>query len=1257
MDLADFQTISTTSLAFASSAGVLDVGDEVDWEPDHLARSAWLEHVPFAFWIVKALRPSCIVELGTERGVSYAALCQAVDRLNLGARCYAVDTWRGDAHAGSYDEGVYHAVATLNSRRYARFSTLLRMTFTEAATQFADGEIDLLHIDGFHTYDAVAGDFATWLPRLSERAVVLFHDCNVRRDDFGVWRFWREIRSRYPHFEFVHGYGLGVLGVGRRLPAAVQALFQLNSEPETQAYVRRLFASRGTAVQRAQDLQAIQDQLHATLAEAATLRAALMEHTARLQESEAAVAAQQASAAAHQAAAADRHAAAEAAARQAAAAAQEAATLRQDIDAREAASAAAQASIAALKERISTLQQRLTKATAAAAATRAQLAQVTEERSRADGESQERLRQLRTVEQDAAGRIAELEVQLAGARGRVDALLTSTCWRLTAPVRAVKIAAMRSMRGLRRKPAEPSRLPGGAALPADAPASPWPPRWSAAPSPVQADLLRPRVLIIAELAISQCRKYRVDQKMQMIEALGWECTAVAWQDTDRALTLMQTHSLVIFYRLPAFDNVLRMFDEVAALGLPHYFDLDDLIFDIDDYAANPNLLGVDAATARGLFEGAVLYRRAIELAGNVVASTGFLAQRMQAVGKGSATVIENALDTETMTVAQTARRRPADDEVVILYGSGTRTHDADFAAVAPALLRVALENPAVRLHLVGDLTVPRALERLGDRIRRSSALPYPDYLRLLARADISIAPLPKTNFNEAKSAIKFLEAASVGVASVCSPRSAFVQAVRDGDTGFLADDDANWYGALSALAGDAELRRRIGEAARRDVLQRYHPDSIAKRQVQPLLDRHKPALDKRLHVLQVNILFKPQSFGGATVVMEEMARLLAANDTRVSVFASAPAGAVKPHALERSEEDGGITTYRIGVQDRPGWTDVTWDDKVTEAFTEVLRALRPDVVHFHAMQGLGAGCLEACKALGIRFVVTLHDAWWLCERQFLVRENGRHCGQTRIDMNVCSTCVPDIGRTVLRNLRLRQALQHADCLLTPSQHWRRFALANGFAADRVIVNENGIALPATPAPNRGPKRLRFGFVAGAEAVKGFPLIKQTFESLQRADWELVLVNHGLKMGLDSYAGVQWSARGQITMVPPFDRDSSDAFFDSVDVLLFPSQWPESFGLTVREALSRNKWVIATNQGGAAEAVREGVNGTLIPIGLDPAPLRAAIEALLDRKPDLAGWVNPDAHRIRGFEAQAAELRGILQRVVAPAMAQQQLEPA
>ena len=141
---------------------------------------SWAGHIPFAFWFVDALRPRTLVELGTQAGLSYSAFAQAVQTLGIDTACYAIDTWEGDEHAGFYGEEVFAEWSAFHSRHFGGFSRLVRSTFDEALTHFSDGSIDALHIDGLHTYEAVRHDFESWLPKLSDCSVVLFHDVNVR---------------------------------------------------------------------------------------------------------------------------------------------------------------------------------------------------------------------------------------------------------------------------------------------------------------------------------------------------------------------------------------------------------------------------------------------------------------------------------------------------------------------------------------------------------------------------------------------------------------------------------------------------------------------------------------------------------------------------------------------------------------------------------------------------------------------------------------------------------------------------------------------------------------------------------------------------------------------------------------------------------------------------------------------------------------------------------------------------------------------
>jgi len=224
----------------------------------------WVGHIPFAFWIINKLRPGCFVELGTHTGNSYFAFCQGVHAHHLPTRCYAVDTWDGDEHAGQYGEEVYADVAQYNSQHYASFSVLMRMTFDNAVDYFGGKSIDLLHIDGLHTYDAVSHDFETWLPKISDRGIVLFHDINVRERGFGVWRFWEEVSARYPHIAFDHSHGLGVLFVGTDVNSELLALLDEYESENGRHRIKFLFSGLGSYMEmqyQLQDADRTQDEL------------------------------------------------------------------------------------------------------------------------------------------------------------------------------------------------------------------------------------------------------------------------------------------------------------------------------------------------------------------------------------------------------------------------------------------------------------------------------------------------------------------------------------------------------------------------------------------------------------------------------------------------------------------------------------------------------------------------------------------------------------------------------------------------------------------------------------------------------------------------------------------------------------------------------------------------------------------------------------------------------------------------------------
>ncbi len=192
---------------------------------------AWTDHLHFGYDAVSVLRPRLLVELGTDRGESYFAFCQATVENKTDTRCFAVDNWRGDLHVGGYDEATYRQVAAHNDEHYRGFSTLVRSDFDDALPRFEDNSIDLLHVDALHTEEAVRHDLARWLPKLRAGGILLMHDVLVRNRGFGVWKVWADLMKTSRAFTFEIGPGLGVWQKGEgSAPPMLESLFTAPNE-------------------------------------------------------------------------------------------------------------------------------------------------------------------------------------------------------------------------------------------------------------------------------------------------------------------------------------------------------------------------------------------------------------------------------------------------------------------------------------------------------------------------------------------------------------------------------------------------------------------------------------------------------------------------------------------------------------------------------------------------------------------------------------------------------------------------------------------------------------------------------------------------------------------------------------------------------------------------------------------------------------------------------------------------------------------
>ena len=236
-------------------------------------------------------------------GTSYNAFCQAIHAIGSETKSFAIDTWKGDEQAGFYGDEIFDELSKYHDGLYSQFSRLVRSKFDDAVAHFENGSIDLLHIDGLHTYEAVKHDFETWFPKLSQRSVVLFHDTNVRERSFGVFRLWEELSGKYPHFEFFHGNGLGILGVGKKLPETAGHLFLAAQTPTLCVKIREIYSRLGSDLQRqvadglqinalSRELKTHSTHLAAQTAEGERLRSELESRSARLSNAEASLAQQ-----------------------------------------------------------------------------------------------------------------------------------------------------------------------------------------------------------------------------------------------------------------------------------------------------------------------------------------------------------------------------------------------------------------------------------------------------------------------------------------------------------------------------------------------------------------------------------------------------------------------------------------------------------------------------------------------------------------------------------------------------------------------------------------------------------------------------------------------------------------------------------------------------------------------------------------------------------------------------------------------------
>ncbi len=761
---------------------------------------------------------------------------------------------------------------------------------------------------------------------------------------------------------------------------------------------------------------------------------------------------------------------------------------------------------------------------------------------------------------------------------------------------------------------------------------------------------KPTVLLIVEETLPQCFRYRVQQKLEQLQTLNYQVSWLSWRHYKQAQAQLHFCHIVIFYRVPAFKEVIETIKYAKSLNKIVFFDIDDLIFNRDAYPEPyENLEGqVSRDEYSGLVQGVTFYREALMLCDYAIASTPSLAMEMEhVIGSGNVWCHRNAIDNTLLQFTYTQSPKIARDYVSIFYGSGTKTHDADFLIAAPAIARIMAKYPNVRLTIVGYLTLPDLLAPYTERIDRIGLLSNLEvYWEFLSQADINIAPLKSNLFNDCKSEIKWLEAAVLGVPSVVTDTKMYLEVLQDGEDVLIASTELSWFEKLDKLVGDAQYRQNIAIGAKQKALRDYNGQvmaenfrNILKEATQKAVSQGRATLSQaKPKLLFVNVLYPPSALGGATGVVKNTIDILKAKfDDRYEIFVFTY-DLHNPNGYELCEYvQDGVHVTRLSL---PPFPDIDWryqDQRVYEIFSEYLDLAQPDLIHFHCVQRLTASVLEAATDLNIAFIVTVHDAWWICDHQFMLDRDGVERNFHQNDPLVVARYADDLNKSLARRRYLAKQLNGAKLILAVSEFQASLYRLNGFT--HIQVNRNGIKLLPV-LPRTSSKRIRLGYAGGICVHKGYYFLKQAITAANLNNTEVTVID---LFASDTVRHETWGSTS-VQFIPKLPPEKMSDFYSQIDVLVAPSLWSESFGLITREASAAGVWVVASNKGGLAEDIFPGATGDIF----SPDDINELIAILkkIEQKPQkYQQQLTSNTQHIRRIEEQVNELETIYESIV------------
>ncbi|HEY0474640.1 MAG TPA: glycosyltransferase [Kribbella sp.] len=292
---------------------------------------------------------------------------------------------------------------------------------------------------------------------------------------------------------------------------------------------------------------------------------------------------------------------------------------------------------------------------------------------------------------------------------------------------------------------------------------------------------------------------------------------------------------------------------------------------------------------------------------------------------------------------------------------------------------------------------------------------------------------------------------------------------------------------------------------------------------------------------------------------------------------------------------------------------VIWNPTSRRDLAEVLDRFRPDVVHVHnTFPLLSPSVLSACRDAGVPVVVTLHNYKLLCASGDFFRDGAvcHDCAGGNPTAALVHRCyrgsVLATTPTVLAartHRRTWRDLVSAYIFISESQ--RGLLGAMDFDPERTFVKHN---LVPYDGPVGGPRQRQVAYVGRLDAAKGVPLLMKGWDAYRAlaGDDALRLVIAG---GGPLQAEVAtWAAdRPSVELAGHLSKQECFELIGRSRAVVLPSEWEETFGLVVVEAMAVGVPPVAAGHGSFPELVSDGVDGALF----EPGQPDALAKLLLD----------------------------------------------